>query len=232
MTLTYGPLMLSDRKGRKYYSYILVYLDDLLVVHHNPKRIMDKINSFFPLKPDSPARLRCISVLSLRGRLLRTALRPGHYPPPSMFNKLLRMSHSSRTISKDGFPCQRDNPFPCDYAPEEDVTPLLEPGVATYYMQLIGVLRWMSELGWIDICTKVSMLSSFAAMPREGHLEAALHVFSYLKSKSNSRLIFDPKEPDVGKSDFVECDWSDFYPGMEEALPPNAPTPLGKDVVL
>jgi hypothetical protein len=65
-----------------------------------------------------------------------------------------------------------------------------------------------------------------------GHLEAALHVFSYLKSKSNSRLIFDPKEPNVGKSDFVECDWSNFYPGVEEALPPNAPKPLGKGVML
>eukprot|EP00804_Cyclotella_cryptica_P023959 CCRYP_010055-RA/>CCRYP_010055-RA protein AED:0.45 eAED:0.45 QI:0/-1/0/1/-1/1/1/0/115 len=43
----------TDRKGRKYYSYILCYVDDLLVVHHNPKRIMDRINSFLPLKPGS-----------------------------------------------------------------------------------------------------------------------------------------------------------------------------------
>ena len=43
----------TDRKGRKYYSYILCYVDDLLVVHHNPKCIMDKINCFLPLKPDS-----------------------------------------------------------------------------------------------------------------------------------------------------------------------------------
>ncbi len=34
----------------------------------------------------------------------------------------------------------RDNPFPFDYAPKEDVTLLLEPEVATYYMQLIGIL--------------------------------------------------------------------------------------------
>jgi hypothetical protein len=53
-----------------------------------------------------------------------------------------------------------DNPFPVDYAPKEDVTPLLEPEVVTYYMQLIGIMRWMCELEWIDICTKVSILSS------------------------------------------------------------------------
>eukprot|EP00804_Cyclotella_cryptica_P024176 CCRYP_019501-RA/>CCRYP_019501-RA protein AED:0.33 eAED:0.33 QI:101/0/0/1/1/1/3/0/296 len=108
-------------------------------------------------------------------------------------------------------PKRGDNPFPCDYAPKEDVTPLLEPGVATYYMQLIGVLRW------IDAARDIWR---------------PLHVFSYLKSRSNSRLIFDPKEPNVGESDFVECDWSDFYPGAEEALPPNAPNPLGKGVTL
>jgi hypothetical protein len=34
-------------------------------------------------------------------------------------------------------PKRRDNPFPVNYAPEEDVTPMLEPAVATYYMQLI-----------------------------------------------------------------------------------------------
>ena len=72
-------------------------------------------------------------------------------------------------------------------------------------MQLIGILRWMCELGRIDICTEVSMLSSYSAMPCEGHLKPALHVFSYLKSKSNSRLIFDPMEPDVGDSNFAHA---------------------------
>ena len=69
----------------------------------------------------------------------------------------------------------------------------------------------MCELGRIDICTEVSMLFSYSTMLREGHLKAALHVFSYLKLKSNSRLIFDPMEPNVGDSNFVECDWSNFW---------------------
>jgi hypothetical protein len=40
------------------------------------------------------------------------------------------------------------------------------------------------------------------------------------------------KEPNVGESNFMECDWSDFYPGAKGALPPNALKPLGKDVML
>ena len=38
-------------------------------------------------------------------------------------------------------PKRAENPFPCDYAPDEDVSPLLEPDVAKFYMQLIGILR-------------------------------------------------------------------------------------------
>jgi hypothetical protein len=57
-------------------------------------------------------------------------------------------------------------------------------------------------------------------------------VFSYLKSKSNYRLIFDTKEHTVGKSEFVECDWSDFYAGAHEMILPNALKPLENDVTL
>jgi hypothetical protein len=34
----------------------------------------------------------------------------------------------------------------------------------------------MVELGRVDIATEISPLSSHLAYPREGHLEAALHV--------------------------------------------------------
>ncbi|KAL7474299.1 hypothetical protein ACHAW6_000277 [Cyclotella cf. meneghiniana] len=43
----------TDQKGNHYYEYILCYVDDLLVVHQNPKCVMDKIDSCLPLKPDS-----------------------------------------------------------------------------------------------------------------------------------------------------------------------------------
>jgi hypothetical protein len=225
----------TDRKGVRYYSYILCYVDDLLVVHHNPKVIMDKINSFLPLKPDSVGPPEMYLGAKLKKKTFEDGTSAWGLSPSKYVKQAVRNVETYLKKNLDGrykLPKRGDNPFPVDYAPEEDVTPLLEPEVATYYMQVIGILRWMCELGRIDICTEVSMLSLYSAMPREGHLEAALHVFSYLKSKSNSRLIFDPMEPEVGDSNFVECDWSDFYPGASEALPPNAPKPLGKGVTL
>jgi hypothetical protein len=52
-----------------------------------------------------------------------------------MFNKLLRMSKpTSRPNWKGGTSYGKwgENPFPVDYALEEDVISLLEPEVATY----------------------------------------------------------------------------------------------------
>jgi hypothetical protein len=33
-----------------HWSYILVYLDDVLVIHHNPKEIMDFMSQWYTLK--------------------------------------------------------------------------------------------------------------------------------------------------------------------------------------
>ena len=37
----------------KYYAYILCYVDNILVMPHDPMTILDKINGYMPLKPSS-----------------------------------------------------------------------------------------------------------------------------------------------------------------------------------
>ena len=83
-----------------------------------------------------------------------------------------------------------------------DVSPELPPDQASYYQTIIGVMRWMVELGRVDIAVEISQLSSFLAMPRRGHMVSALHVMSYLKIKHNSRLVLDPTYPDITHSEF------------------------------
>ncbi|MFN9980135.1 MAG: hypothetical protein ACK53Y_09490, partial [bacterium] len=58
-----------------------------------------------------------------------------------------------------------------NYRPELDVSPLLDPEQANYYMSLIGILRWAVELGRLDIYIDVCLLSSHMCQPRIGHLE-------------------------------------------------------------
>ena len=110
---------------------------------------------------------------------------------------------------------------------------LLEPDEASYYMRIIGIMRWMVELGRVDIATEVSQLSSFMAMPLKGHLVNSLHVMSYLRIKHNSMLMLDPTYPDINYCDFRDReDLKAFYGDVEEALPLNAPKPRGKSVVI
>ncbi len=78
------------------------------------------------------------------------------------------------------FSTRADNLFPVDYDPSTDLSDILDPECFSFYQHLIGVMRWMVELGRIDISAEVSMLSSDLACPREGHLENALHVMGYL----------------------------------------------------
>ena len=92
-------------------------------------------------------------------------------------------------------PKRADNLFESGYCPELDVYPVLGPHEASCYQSLIGVMRWMIEIGQIDINTKVSLLSSHSAMMRQVHLKAALHIMGYLKL--SSRSMFDPSYPNI-----------------------------------
>jgi hypothetical protein len=71
-------------------------------------------------------------------------------------------------------------PFSNKYHPECDLTPDLKPKEASYFQSLIGILRWAVKLGRIDITSEVSMLSSHLALPRDGHLAQAFHIFACL----------------------------------------------------
>ena len=86
----------------------------------------------------------------------------------------------------------------------------------------------MVELGRIDICTEVSVMSSYAAAPRVGHLEAMFHMFAYLKSHNRSKMVFDSTY--VPMQEQPKPDWTKFYGDVKEELPPDMPQPRGKPV--
>ena len=132
-------------------------------------------------------------------------------------------------------PKKAETPIQTSYRPELDISEELNFADGAYYQSLIGILRWMVELGRVDICLEVSMLSSHMAMPRQGHLDQVFHMFAYLKKYHNSCLVFDPTEPDLDMSEFERQDWtsSEFghVDGVEE-IPPNMPKPRGVGVTM
>ena len=100
-------------------------------------------------------------------------------------------------------------PLSRDYHPEVDLSAELNETDAAYFQSLIGILKWIIELRRVDICCKVSMLSSCLTLPHEGHLQALFHIFSYLGAKHNAELMFDPSLRDIDYNCFPQEDWND-----------------------
>ena len=60
------------------------------------------------------------------------------------------------------------------YRPELGTSNELNPSEAAYYQSLIGILRWIVELGRPDICVEASKVTSYMLMPRRGHLDQVI----------------------------------------------------------
>jgi hypothetical protein len=69
-------------------------------------------------------------------------------------------------------------------------------------MELIDILRWIVELGRLDMMVDVSLLSSHSMQPRQGHLDQVFHVFGYLKRNKRATLMFDESRVNWDKSAF------------------------------
>ena len=66
------------------------------------------------------------------------------------------------------------------------------------YQNLIGILRWMCELGRIDILHEVSILSQYLPQPCTGHLQQVINIFHYATKKYNrSWIVLDPTRLDI-----------------------------------
>ena len=100
--------------------------------------------------------------------------------------------------------------LPSGYCPELDVSEYCNQSNASFIHSHIAILRWAFELGRIDICTGVLMLTAFLAAPRNGHLHALLHIYAYLNTHEWSKIVFYVREFDHPPEHAF--DWTMFYP--------------------
>ena len=94
------------------------------------------------------------------------------------------------------------------YHPKVEITPDIGMKDAAYFHSLIGFLRWIVELGRIDINLESSMLYLHLVLPQEWHFQELLHVFAYIKKHMITEMVFDPSEPDIDMNSFHCQDWS------------------------
>ena len=231
------PAIKSD--GTKVYEYVLLYTDDALVVSENGESILrNEIGKYFELKEESIGPPK----LYLGGHLRKVQLENGVYAWAFSSSQYVQaaVKNVEEYLSKEEnkrwkFPKNADTPMSTTYRPELDVSPELGSTEAVYYMSLIGVLRWIVELGRVDICLEVSIMSSHLALPREGHLEQVFHIFAHLKKYHNAELVYDPSDPVIDETKFEAKDWASSEFGHldgTEAVPSNMPEPRGFGFVI
>ena len=124
------------------------------------------------------------------------------------------------------------------YRPELDSSDFCDDKLATIFQNLIGVLRWIVELGRIDIQLETSLLSQYLAQPRVGHLEQECNIFRYLKKVNSAYVVMDPTPWEVdwvgeqGEAHPKECAnyIKELYPDSTDHLPHDMSEPLGEGI--
>ena len=231
------PAKRSD--GADYYEYILLYTDDALVISENAERVLRlDLGRYFELKEESigPPKLYLgsrIRKVQLENGIECWAASSSQYVQAAAKNVEEYLGKDQNPKMK--LPTRAETPLQSSYRPELDVSPELGPVEAAYYQSLIGILCWIIELGRVDICLEVSMMSSHHALPRVGHLQHLLQTFAYLKKYHNTEMVFDPSDPVVDESNFERRDWTSSKFGHvegKEELPPNMPEPRGLGFVM
>lgn len=117
--------------------------------------------------------------------------------------------------------------------PKLDGVPELDAEETQYFQELIGMLRWSTEIGRIDVLHEITILSQYQASLRQGHMEQILHIWAWLKNNPKLILYFDLARPAIDYELFKtnKEDFKEQYRGAVEQLPHTMPKSRGRPVV-
>ena len=143
------PAIKSD--GSKWYDYVLLYVDDALVVSENAKSILrNELGRYFELKEESlgpPGHClgRKVRNVKLENGVYAWAFSSSQYVQTAVKNaEAYLMTEDSKCWKMLKM---ADTPLTATYRPELDISRELNDADAAYYQSLIGILRWIVELG-------------------------------------------------------------------------------------
>jgi hypothetical protein len=143
---------------------------------------MGTLSKLFRLKDGFAPPTRYLGAIIKRWRLIGDET-PRHWGHSSEEYVKQVLAYVERELNASGRQLngRYSTPMTANYRPELDYSPFLIDTAINYYLELIGILRWIVELGRIDIMVAVSLLSSYCMQPRRGHLDQLFHIFGYLK---------------------------------------------------
>ena len=135
-------------------------MDDILCIYHDPDNVLDKLNGYVPLKPCLGGSPDMYLGINLKHMQLHNGIWTWPMSLSKYHQKLLRIcvEYVAKHLDK-GYRLLKgaENQFAMDYCPEWDVSPVLEPNKASYYLPLIVIMKWMVKIGCTDINIKVSL---------------------------------------------------------------------------
>jgi hypothetical protein len=216
--------------GFRYYEYVLVYVDDLLVISHKGEKVMKALEEFYRLKDGLDKPKRYLGAEIKEWVFPQDKTRPKWAISSVQYVREAIKNMEQYQSSKDRKLFTAHQPMHSDYSPVLDFTPFLDDETENFYQSQISILRWMIELGRLDIYVQVALLSSYLVKPPVGHLEAVFYLYGYLKAHDKSTMIFDDEYVNWCDDDFPEQDWTEFYRDIKEDIPNNAPEPLGMPI--
>ena len=224
------PSIKSD--GEEYYEYIVCYVDDVLGISCDAKGLMREIQRDFKFKKDKIEPPQMYLGAHFEQKILNGK---SIWIMSSKDYVKLMVENAQESLKRDGKGLSNKavTPMMSGYSPEIDESDELGPEEITFYQEIIGMLRWAIEIGRVDIHMEVSLLSSYQASPRIGHLEQLLHIVAFLKKKPKLTLYFDPALPKIDESMFDGNDreqFLDYYRGAMEEIPSRPPKPRGRPV--
>jgi len=192
--------------GFEYYEYMLCYVDDLLCISHKPSETMDGVRARFTLKDDKVEKPE--DYLGAQLSEMEDAFGKKFWTMSSEKYCKAAVANVEERLAKEGkrLPSKCRTPVTTKYAPELEVSPELKADGIQYYQELIGILRWATEIGRVDLLLETSLMSTYLASPRVGHLEQVMHMFGYLKEHPKRKLGFDPNHPVIDAGRFHKFD--------------------------
>ena len=212
--------------GFEYYEMVLCYVDDILSISHDPHSTLIALTSTFKLK-DNKIEEPVIYLGAQLGKMKIEGIECWTMSAEKYV--VASVKNVEESLIKKGLrlPTKCYTPLASDYRPELETSAELKSDGIQIYQEFIGTLRWAVELGRVNILLEASLMSTYMAMPREGHLQQLYRMFGYLKLYPKRKIAFDPQHPAISEKMFQQHDWHDFYRDVAEAIPGDMPTPRG-----
>ena len=218
--------------GEECCYYVMTYVDDLIAVGVNPKETMNALGGTFKFKNNKIEKPE--NYLEAKVSWYRQGFSCWTISSVDYVNAAVKTIEAALEKKPYKLLSKAVTPITSDFVQELDGTPELNYGDRQFFQELIGMLRWSTEIGRVDILHEVSILSQYQACPREGHLQEALHIVSYLRKHPKLTIYMDPRIPPIDLSMFPDQreQFKEYYRNAEEVMPFDMPRAKGRPVMI